>query len=247
MRLTEDVYLVGGGDYGFNLSHRLDCHVYAIDAGDEIVLVDAGFAAEPDEILDLMRVDGLDPARVSRIVITHYHADHAGGCAGMVRATGAELWAPAEAAEAIRTGDADQIGLTWAQSFGFYPADYVWEACEVAQEFSDGDRIPAGELALEAISTPGHCHGHYVLRLQGRNRSYLFASDLVFWGGAIILQNVPDSNLQAYAASMNRALELDFDALLPGHHMISLRNGRRHVEAAANDFNRIGLPRDLLR
>ena len=128
MRLTEDVYLVGGGDYGFNLSHRLDCHVYAIDAGDEIVLVDAGFAAEPDEILDLMRADGLDPARVSRIVITHYHADHAGGCAGMVRATGAELWAPTEAAEAIRTGDADQIGLTWAQSFGFYPADYVWKA-----------------------------------------------------------------------------------------------------------------------
>ena len=40
---------------------------------------------------------------------------------------------------------------------------------------------------------------------------------------------------------------LEFDALLPGHHMISLENGRRHVEAAARDFNRIGLPRDLLR
>jgi glyoxylase-like metal-dependent hydrolase (beta-lactamase superfamily II) len=89
--------------------------------------------------------------------------------------------------------------------------------------------------------------GHYVLRLEGRDRSYLFASDLVFWGGAIILQNVPDSNLQQYAASMNRAAELEFDALLPGHHMISLENGRRHVLAAANDFNRIGLPRDLLR
>ena len=86
-----------------------------------------------------------------------------------------------------------------------------------------------------------------MLRLAGRDRSYLFASDLVFWGGAIILQNVPDSNVQEYAASMNRALELEFDALLPGHHMISLENGRRHVEAAARDFNRIGLPRDLLR
>jgi glyoxylase-like metal-dependent hydrolase (beta-lactamase superfamily II) len=97
------------------------------------------------------------------------------------------------------------------------------------------------------VSTPGHCDGHYVLRLAGRDRSYLFASDLVFWGGAIILQNVPDANLQLYASSMNRAAELEFDALLPGHHMLSLMNGRRHVEAAANDFNRIGLPRDLLR
>ncbi len=247
MKLTDDVYLVGGGDYGFNLTHRLDCHVYAIDAGEEIVLVDAGFGPGTDEILDHMRRDSLDPSRVSRIVLTHYHADHAGGSAAMVRATGAELWAPAEAAETVRTADADQIGLTWAQSFGFYPADYVLEPCSVAHEFQDGERIPAGSLTLEAFSTPGHCHGHYVLRLEGRASSYLFASDLVFWGGAIILQNVPDSNLQEYAASMNRVAAIDFDALLPGHHMISLANGRRHVLTAANDFNRIGLPRDLLR
>ncbi len=247
MKLTSDVYLVGGGDYSFNLTHRLDCHVYVVDGGDELVMIDAGFGPGTGEILDLMRGDGLDPGRVSRIVVTHYHADHAGGCAAMVRATGAELWAPAEAAEAIRTADADRIGLTWAQSFGFYPQDYVWEACDVSGEFGDGDRISAGALSLEAVSTPGHCSGHYVLRLEGRDRSYLFASDLVFWGGAIILQNVPDANLQEYAASMNRVLELEFDALLPGHHMISLANGRRHVEAAARDFNRIGLPRDLLR
>jgi len=165
----------------------------------------------------------------------------------MVRATGAELWAPAEAAQTIRTADADRIGLRWAQSFGFYPADYTWEACEVAHEFTDGEQLAVGELTMEAISTPGHCDGHYVLLLQGRRQSYLFASDLVFWGGAIILQNVPDANLQLYASSMNKVAARDFDALLPGHHMISLRNGHRHVEAAANDFNRIGLPRDLLR
>jgi hydroxyacylglutathione hydrolase len=247
MQLSDEVYLVGGGDYGFNLSHRLDCHTYVVDGGDELVLIDAGFGPGTDEILVNMRRDGLDPARVSRIVVTHYHADHAGGLASMVRATGAEVWAPTEAADTIRNADADRIGLTWAQSFGFYPADYVWEPSEVAHEFVDDERIPAGKLELEAIFTPGHCDGHYVLRLAGRERSYLFASDLVFWGGAIILQNVPDANLQAYAASMNRVADLEFDALLPGHHMISMRNGKRHVEAAARDFNRIGLPRDLLR
>jgi hydroxyacylglutathione hydrolase len=247
MRLTEDVYLVGGGDYGFNLTHRLDSHVYLIDGGEELALVDAGFGPGREEILELIRDDGFDPSRISRIFITHSHADHVGGAKGLVEATGAELWAPTEAAETIRVADADRIGLTWAQSFGFYPADYHWEACEVAHEFEDGETMPVGELAVEAISTPGHCDGHYVLRLQGRRRSYLFASDLVFWGGAIILQNVPDSNLQLYAASMNRVAALEFDALLPGHHMISLTDGHRHVEAAAKDFNRIGLPRDLLR
>src|SRR5690606_23448437 len=152
-----------------------------IDGGDELVMIDAGFGPGQDEILAHMRADGLDPSRVSRILITHYHADHSGGSAGMVEATGAELWAPAGAAQTIRVADADRIGLTWAQSFGFYPPEYRWRPCEVSHGFEDGERIPAGELELEAISTPGHCDAHFVLRLQGRDRSYLFASDLVFW------------------------------------------------------------------
>jgi glyoxylase-like metal-dependent hydrolase (beta-lactamase superfamily II) len=247
MKLTEDVYLVGGGDYGFNLTHRLDCHTYLIDGGDELALVDAGFGPGTDEILDLVRADGFDPARITKILITHYHADHAGGAAALKRATGADLYAGVEAAPTIRVADADQIGLNWAKTFGFYPADYEWEAAEVEVEFRDGERIAVGELEVETIATPGHCNGHYCLRLQGRDRSYLFSSDCVFWGGAIILQNVPDANLQLYADSCNRIAELEWDALLPGHHLISLRNGRRHAETAAREFNRIGLPRDLLR
>src|SRR5580765_145106 len=247
MKLTEDVHLVGGGDYGFNLSHRLDCHTYLIDAGSELALVDAGFGPGTERILDLVRGDGFDPARITKIFITHYHADHVGGSAALKRATGAQLYAAREAAPTIRVADADQIGLNWAKSFGFYPADYEWEPTEGEVECGDGDRFAVGELELEAIATPGHCNGHYCFRLAGRDRSYLFTSDCVFWGGAIILQNVPDANLQEYAASCNRIAELEWEALLPGHHLISLRNGRRHAETAAREFNRIGLPRDLLR
>ena len=75
---------------------------------------------------------------------------------------------------------------------------------------------------------------------------YLFSGDHVFWGGKIILQNVGDSSVQEYAASMNTLLDYDFEALLPGHLNFSMHNGRRHVEAAANQFNKIGLPPNLL-
>jgi glyoxylase-like metal-dependent hydrolase (beta-lactamase superfamily II) len=247
MRLTQDVYLVGGGDYGFNLTHRLDCHTYLVDGGGELALIDAGFGPGTEEILDLVRADGFDPADISTLVITHYHADHVGGAAAIRRATGARVWAGVEAAPFIRVADADQIGLNWAKEFGFYPPEYEWEPCEVDGEFVDGTRIAIGELELELIATPGHCLGHYCVRLAGRDRTSLFSSDCVFWGGAIILQNVRDSNVQEYAASCNRIAELEFDALLPGHHIISLRDGRRHAEAAAREFNRIGLPKDLLR
>lgn len=246
MKLTDEVYLVGGGDYGFNLSGRLDCHTYVVDGGDgELALIDTGFDGS-EEILANIRGDGLDVSRIKQIFITHYHADHAGGCAPMKAATGARLVVPLEAAPAIRTADSQQTGLDWAASFGFYPADFDWQPCPVDQEYTDGETMKIGSLELEAIATPGHCAGHYCLLLKGRERNYLFSSDLVFWGGAIILQNVADSSVQEYAASMNRVLEYDFDALLPGHGSISLRNGKRHVEMAANDFNRIGLPKSFL-
>jgi glyoxylase-like metal-dependent hydrolase (beta-lactamase superfamily II) len=247
MKLTNDVYLVGGGDYGFNLTHRLDCHTYLIDAGGELALIDAGFGPGTEQILGLIRDDGLDPADISTIVVTHYHADHVGGAAALKRATGARVLAGTEAAPYIRVADADQIGLNWAKQFGFYPADYEWEPCDVDDEFGDGSRVKLGDFELELIATPGHCMGHYCVRMVGRDRTYMFTSDCVFWGGAIILQNVKDSNLQEYAASCNKIAQLEWDALLPGHHLISLRNGHRHAETAANEFNRIGLPKDLLR
>jgi glyoxylase-like metal-dependent hydrolase (beta-lactamase superfamily II) len=247
VKLSERVYLVGSGAFGFGLPDPYDCHVYLIDGGDELALIDAGFGPGTDQILDIVRAEGFDPKRITKIVATHYHADHVGGAAAMKRATGASLYAPAEAAPTIRVADADQIGLNWAKSFGFYPADYEWEPTDVEMELTDGATIRVGELELEAIATPGHCMGHYCIRLVGRDRTYMFTSDCVFWGGAIIMQNVPDSNLQQYAASCNRLADTEFDALLPGHHLISLRNGRRHAQTAADEFNRIGLPKDLLR
>src|SRR3972149_6091879 len=71
MKLTQDVYLVGGGDYGFNLTHRLDCHVYVVDGGSELALIDAGFGPGTEEILALMKEDGLDPDRLAAPALAH--------------------------------------------------------------------------------------------------------------------------------------------------------------------------------
>lgn len=246
MKFTRDVHVVGGGDYAFNISHRLDCHVYVVNGGDTMALIDTGFDGA-DEVLQNIKDDGLDPDRISHIFITHYHADHAGALARMRRLLGnIPVITSKEAAPTIRVGDADQIGLTWAQSFNFYPPEFRWEPCEVDTEMTDGDKFRFGNIEIEAIATPGHCMGHYALLARGGERSYLFSSDHVFWGGKIILQNVKDSSVQEMAASMNRLLDYEFEALMPGHLTPSLQNGRRHVQAAADQFNRIGLPKGLL-
>jgi len=248
MRLTEDLYLVGGGNYAFNISHRLDCHTYVVDVGEELWMIDAGFDGA-EQVLANIRNDGLDPRDISRIFVTHYHADHVGALAevtGLVGDEGLQVAVGADAAPAIRTADDEQNGLRWAQTFNFYPSEFVWQPTPVQVELSHGQRFETGEHVITAISTPGHCKGHYCYLVEGGDRPYLFTGDHVFWGGQILLQNVMDSSVQDYAASTNRLLEYDFEALLPGHMTLSLRNGRRHIEQAADQFNKIGLPPNMI-
>ena len=247
MKINDHLYLVGGGDYGFNLSGRLDCNSYVVDTGEGLWMIDAGFDGG-EQVLANIRAEGLEPRDVTRLFITHYHADHAGALAHMRSALSPELKIAisSEVAAQVRAGDEEDNGLAWAKSFNFYPKEFDLEPCEVDVELMDKQSFSAGRFTLEAIDTPGHCRGHICFHLTGGAGGYLFSGDHVFWGGKIILQNVADSSVQDYARSMNRLLDYDFAALLPGHLAFSMVNGRRHVELAANQFNKIGLPANLL-
>ena len=76
---------------------------------------------------------------------------------------------------------------------------------------------------------------------------YFIGGDLVFWGGTIVAQNIHDCSLQDYAASVARVeREIEFDALLPGHLAISMRDGKRHVTKAHEVFARLGVPRNAV-
>ena len=246
MRLTEDVHLVGGGNVAFNLSNGADCHIYAVRTGDGLALIDAGVGLGMDLVLDNLREDGLDPADIRDVFLTHYHVDHAGAAARWRRLTGARIHAAHDAARAIRDGDADTVGLRQAQAGGYYPADYELEPCPVDTEFEGGTPTSLGRLRITPIDAAGHCSGHAVFLVEGGERSYLFSGDCLFWGGTIILQNIPDCSIPEYAATMERLDALTFDALLPGHLTISLRDGKRHVDTAVRAFRSLGLPRQAI-
>ena len=51
MRLTREVYLVGGGNFGFNQSDAYDSHVYVVDAGGELAMFDSGTGRGEDEFV----------------------------------------------------------------------------------------------------------------------------------------------------------------------------------------------------
>ncbi len=58
-----------------------------------LTLIDPGAAASFDLLQSGMALFGSSPADIERVVITHGHADHDGGVAQIVEASGAEFWA----------------------------------------------------------------------------------------------------------------------------------------------------------
>ena len=59
MRLTEHIYLVGGGDVGFGITHPLDSHVYLVTDGKSGALIDSGVGIDIEPILQNIRDDGV--------------------------------------------------------------------------------------------------------------------------------------------------------------------------------------------
>jgi glyoxylase-like metal-dependent hydrolase (beta-lactamase superfamily II) len=133
-----------------------------------------------------------------------------------------------------------------AKRAGFYPAHYHYRACPVDVELQEGDTISVGDLQLRAIDTPGHCDGHLSFQMRWRDRSYLFAGDVIFCGGQIILQNVPDCHIGKYSASIAKLRGRDIDVLLPGHMSPVLARGQVHIDMAADTFDRILIPRNVI-
>jgi hydroxyacylglutathione hydrolase len=246
MRLMEGIHLVGGGDAGFGLSHRSDGHIYAIESGGDVALIDVGTGLDTDSVIGQLRDDGLRPEAISRLFVTHYHPDHAGGLAAWRRLTGASVLAGRDGAAAIAAGDEETCGLVAGRRAGFYPQDWRLEPCPVDTPLDDGWTARVGDLRLQVISTPGHCRGHVSFLVTGAPVSILFSGDAVFWGGAVVLQNVPDVSIPESAESLERLAQLEFEGLLPGHLTISLSHGRRHVEAAVEHFRMLRLPPPLV-
>lgn len=248
MKLTSDLHVVGGGYFGFGLSGHLDCHVFVLNSGGELALIDPGLGApgDFDTILHNIRDDGLDPSKISKLILTHYHCDHIGAAAEAQQRLDVEVYASAIAAPAIRTGDERAVALDAAKAANFYPDDYVLPPCPVDVELHEGDVVTVGNLQLETFDTPGHCDGHLSFLMRGGDRSYLLGADLVFWGGKVLWQNIHDCRIDAYANSMFKMEQHDFDALVPGHLQISLRGGKVHLQAAAEAFRQLGIPPNLL-
>lgn len=240
MKIRDRTYLVGSGAAGFGLTDRLDSHVYLVDGDQSWVLVDAGAGRAPELIIDRVRATSVNTDRPGHLLLTHGHADHSGGAAALLEAFPALVARAAQpAAGWIAAGDVLGISLDRGKASGVYPDEYTFTAAPSVTPVRDGDRIElGGGASIRIVETPGHCEGHccYLLEGSDKHRS-LFSGDCVFTRGRISLQNLHDTQLDAYAASVNTLNGLGVDDLFPGHYSVMCTTGGEHIRLAADRFN----------
>lgn len=242
MHLTNTISLVGSGDIGgFSLSHPLDCHVYLLDGGEELALVDAGSGQEPGQILSNVIRDGYDTAKIHWLLLTHAHFDHAGGAAALRQRLDLKVVAGKHTALIMRDGDAEANGLAPLQRVGLYPADIHFDPCPVDMVVHDGEQIQVGQLTLRVLATPGHSADHTSYLVEGKEQT-LFSGDALLAGGKILLQALPDVIFSDYQVTLHKLSTLEIEHLLPSHGILSLARSTRHLGAALASLKHFSIP-----
>ena len=168
----------------------------------EAAVVDPG--GEVDRIIAQAESMG---AKITKIILTHAHIDHAGGVADLARKLSLPIEGPQEK---------DQFWISalpqQSQMFGFPNV----ETFTPDRWLNDGDEVTIGNQTLNVIHTPGHTPGHVVFYHQ--NSKLAFVGDVIFQG-SIGRTDFPQSNHQELVDSIrNKLFPLGDDiTFVPGH------------------------------
>jgi glyoxylase-like metal-dependent hydrolase (beta-lactamase superfamily II) len=232
MKITDKLHMVASGASGFDLTDSLDCNIFLFTDGVEHLIFDSGAGRDIDGLFAEMRADGLDPSGIRTLFLTHGHADHSGGAAGLAaRIPGLKIVAGRKTADILAADDERLVSLDRVRG-KVYPLDYRWRAPQVGHVLHAGERWRAGAFEVTLHETPGHSDDHCCYIVEADGLSSLVAGDALFAGGKVILQDIEDCSVSKTLASIRKLAQLDFERFLPGHGRFSLRNGKRHVDAA---------------
>lgn len=196
----------------------LGSNVYLVDAGDGLVLVDAGFKGKESLIIKRVRSLGYSPSRIRAIIITHHHPDHIGGLAGLVEITKARVVAHAEDAPFI-DGRLPQPGPsrpTWLRRAS-RPFNRLLATCPVKVdiEVGDGDELPlAGGISI--LHTPGHTPGSICVFL--KQGAAVFTGDLLAQRFGLKWPSIPfTADAEQLRRSVGKLAGREFEAACFGH------------------------------
>jgi glyoxylase-like metal-dependent hydrolase (beta-lactamase superfamily II) len=198
--ITKDIYIIGGAD----ITDPRDCSVYLIDLG-ELIMIDAGAGASYDEIVLNIERLGLDPDKLTTLILTHCHIDHIGGAPRFREAFGVKIIMHQLDAAPVERGDDGMTAASWYNlRFPPMPVDVKIKKEEEHLLFDDQKVI--------CLHTPGHTPGSLSIYLDRGGKKILFGQDI---HGPFSEEF--GSDLAVWRRSMGKLLALEADILCEGH------------------------------
>jgi glyoxylase-like metal-dependent hydrolase (beta-lactamase superfamily II) len=154
------------------------------------LLIDAGTGGDA-HLAGMARRLAERQARLTDVIVTHIHPDHASG------------------APAIRTAfpGVRFAKYPWPEQDRQYAVDW--------RPLADDEEIRIGGTPLTVLHTPGHSPDHVALWHQDSRTA--FTGDLVTQGGTVMIGWSHGGDLLQYLSSLKRILSLNPNRLLPGH------------------------------
>jgi glyoxylase-like metal-dependent hydrolase (beta-lactamase superfamily II) len=199
-QIEAGVFLVGGA----GISDSRDCMVYLLDLG-ELVMIDTGSGPGINMIISNIQKLGLDPARLSTIILTHCHIDHVGGAHELKKRYGARIIMHELDADVVERGDTKMTAAYW-YGVPFAPL-------KIDMRISgEQERLVFGQHELICLHTPGHTPGSVSVYLDMSGKRILFGQDI---HGPFLAEF--GSDIGHWQASMEKLLALKADVLCEGH------------------------------
>ena len=196
-------------------------NVFLLDDGPAgLTLIDTGVPDSAEKVLAAIRQGGKRPEDIRRIILTHWHPDHAGNAAELQQRLGARVLAHEAEADILAQGGGARPryrtpGVVNWLVFQLFIKGVPGQIAPVRvdERVADNQLLPLAG-GLRVIHTPGHSAGHMALLLEADD--VLIAGDICAHASGLAYSAV-NEDLDVARQSILKAAAFPFGQAVFGH------------------------------
>jgi glyoxylase-like metal-dependent hydrolase (beta-lactamase superfamily II) len=216
-----------------------------------VILIDAGFPGDRDDVLASLRELGFGVDDLRAILLTHAHIDHFGSAIWFAKTHGTPVYCHADEVGHAKREYLEQAKPVEVAAHAWQPRWLKWSVAISRKGAFTQDGIATAQALTDevaaalpgsprAIPSPGHTGGHCSFVVDG----VLVSGDALVTGhpvatrsGPQLLHKVFNHDQEGCVRSLSALAKLDTEVLVPGHGRVwrgSIREATEKARAQAS-------------